>query len=84
MKYVEYTISEIKKKMEEDKKTGTKTVLRIFTKAKTSDPRLIIPLEIGEDYIVGRGRHEDVAEIFSISGISSWRFAQYQAQAWKW
>ena len=84
MNYIEYTISEFKRQAKEDKKENKITVLRAQTKSENNQPRLLRILEIGDDYIVARGRAKDQPEVFSISGISSWRFHDYVQSQWKW
>jgi hypothetical protein len=80
MKYVDYSIGEIKKKFKDDKDT----VVRIETASGSVEPRLIRILEIGEDFIVGRGRKKSIPEVFNFNQIASWRFAEFQKSEWNW
>jgi len=80
MKYVDYSIGEIKKAYKEDKNT----IIRIETASGSTEPRLLRILEIGDDFIVGRGRNKSKQEVFGFDHIASWRFAEYQASEWKW
>jgi hypothetical protein len=83
MTYIEYSIGEIKKKMKADEKDGIKTILRIETTSGSVEPRKISVIEIGEDYIIGRGRDKQENEVFSFNHIASWRFAKYEPAEWK-
>lgn len=84
MKYIEYTISEIKKKIKDNEESKGRTIVRIQTKSDKPEARLVAVLEVGEDYIIARGRRKTELEVFSIGGISSWRFAEHQKSEWTW
>lgn len=79
--YIADSITEIKAKVKEN---GDRTTIKIETTSGSVEPRLIRVLEIGDDYIVGRGRNKMLPEYFSFNHIASWRFAEYQPSEWKW
>jgi hypothetical protein len=84
MKYIEYSIQQINEHIKEDKKKNIPTVIRIETTSGSPEPRLVRVVEVGDDYILGRGRNKTEPEIFSLNHIASWRFAPFVVSEWKW
>jgi hypothetical protein len=59
-------------------------VLRIETCSGDQRPRTLRVLEIGDDYIIARGRNQLESEVFNFNQVASWRLVKFQKDDWKW
>jgi hypothetical protein len=80
MTYIKYSLKQIADAVEKDKNT----VIKIETSSGDQRPRTLRILEIGDDYIIARGRIQKETEVFNFNQVASWRFIPYQADDWKW
>jgi hypothetical protein len=58
------------------------TVILIET-TSGGDSRRVKIVDIGDDYIIARGRNSRADEIFSFNHVASWQFVKYDAKEWK-
>ena len=61
----------------------TETILLIETTSGSEKVRRVRILDIGDDYIIARGRNTRADEVFSFNHIASWQFAKYTPSEWE-